>query len=131
MFGIPLHKLIIHFPIALTIMALIYDGWGIYARRPRLHETGYGLSLWAAATGLGAVTTGLLLAGVSRIESGVLTGHTAFGLAAGIAATVLGFWRYTAQVKNVKDYQSGWFVLQVAAAILTIAAAITGHRLIY
>jgi hypothetical protein len=31
----------------------------------------------------------------------------------------------------VKDYQPGWLVLQVAATILVIAAAVTGHRLLF
>lgn len=131
MFDIPLHVLLIHFPIALTIMALIYDGWAVYADRPKLHEAGYGLSLWAAVTALAAVTTGLLLAGVSRIESGILTGHTAFGLGAGITTTLVGFWRYSARARNVDGFQIGWLVVEAAAALLVIAAAITGHKLSY
>src|SRR5678815_1882852 len=44
MFGIPIHKLIIHFPVALTMMALVYDAWAIYGKKPELHRTGYGLT---------------------------------------------------------------------------------------
>ena len=41
MFGVPLHKLIIHFPIALMIIAAIYDSWAVYSKRTQLHAIGY------------------------------------------------------------------------------------------
>jgi len=52
LFDIPTHKLIIHFPIALTVIAVIYDSWALYAKRPELHRTSYGLTLWAAVGAL-------------------------------------------------------------------------------
>ena len=57
MFGVPLHKLIIHFPVALMIIAAIYDCWAVYSKRPQLHTIGYGLNLWAAVASLGAVVS--------------------------------------------------------------------------
>ena len=38
LFDIPIHKFLIHFPIALTIIALIYDSWAVYSRKPELHR---------------------------------------------------------------------------------------------
>src|SRR5207237_10427111 len=61
LFDIPIHKFIIHFPIALAIIAVIYDAWALYARKPELHRTGYGLTLWAAVGALAAAGTGLQL----------------------------------------------------------------------
>ena len=59
LFDIPIHKFIIHFPIALTIIAAVYDAWAIYSRKPELHRTGYGLTLWAAVAALAAALTAI------------------------------------------------------------------------
>ena len=129
MFDIPIHKLIIHFPIALTIIAVIYDSWAVYSKNPELHETGYGLSLWAAVSALAAVITGLQLAGVTQIERGAATGHAGFGIMSGIAITILGVLRYSARTREEKQYRIGWLILEIGAAVLIIATAVTGHRL--
>ncbi|PYS56128.1 MAG: hypothetical protein DMG13_01210 [Acidobacteria bacterium] len=129
MFDIPLHKLIIHFPIALIIIAAVYDSWAAYSKRPEFHEAGYGLTLWAAVSALAAILTGLQLAGVTRIEPGVITGHAGFGIAAGIVVTALAVVRYSAHAREQHGYRIVWLVLEIGAAVLVIATAITGHRL--
>src|SRR5438128_11424859 len=82
LFEIPIHKLIIHFPIALTIVALIYDAWAIYTRKPELHRAGYGLTWWAAVGALAAAGTGLQLAEMVHIDKAAVTGHAGFGITA-------------------------------------------------
>jgi len=129
MFGIPIHKLIIHFPIALTIIALIYDAWAVYAKKRELHRTGYGLTLWAAVGALAAVGTGLQLAEMSRIDKGAVTGHAGFAIATTILLAALAGLRYSAYAQERKEYQIWWLVLQVAAAAMIVATAVTGHRL--
>jgi uncharacterized membrane protein len=129
MFGVPIHKLIIHFPIALTIMALVYDVWALYAKKPALHRTAYGLTLWAAVGALAAAGTGLQLAEMIRIDKGAVTGHAGFALGATIVLAALAGLRYSAQAQEKKEYQIWWLVLQIAAAALVGAAAVTGHQL--
>jgi uncharacterized membrane protein len=129
MFGIPIHKLIIHFPIALTIMALVYDAWALYAKKPALHRTAYGLTLWAAVGALAAAGTGLQLAEMIRIDKGAVTGHAGFAIGATIVLAALAGLRYSAQAQEKKEYQIWWLVLQIAAAALVGAAAVTGHQL--
>ena len=78
LFDIPVHKFLIHFPIALAFVAALYDAWALYARRPELHRTSYGLSLWAAVGALAAAGTGLQLAEIVRIDKAAVTGHAGF-----------------------------------------------------
>lgn len=129
MFDIPLHKLIIHFPIALTIIAVIYDSWGVYSERPQMHETAYGLTLWAAVSALAAVVSGLDLAGNIRISKAAVTGHAGFGIAATIVITALGMLRYSARAREQKGYRQVWLVLAWGAAVLVIAATVTGEKM--
>src|SRR5712691_7641804 len=129
LFGIPIHKLIIHFPIALTIIAVIYDAWALYARKPELHRTGYGLTLWAAVGALAAAGTGLQLAEMVRLDKAAVTGHAGFAITATILLTAVAGLRYSAHAQEQKEYRVWWLLLQTAAAALIVATAVTGHRL--
>jgi uncharacterized membrane protein len=129
LFDIPIHKLIIHFPIALTIIAVIYDSWALYARKPELHRTGYGLTLWAAVGALAAAGTGLQLAEMVRIDKAAVTGHAGFGITATILLTAIAGLRYSAHAQEQKEYRIWWLITQAAAAALIVATAVTGHRL--
>jgi uncharacterized membrane protein len=129
MFDVPIHKLIVHFPIALMVVAAIYDSWALYAKKPELHRTGYGLTLWAAVAALAAVGTGLQLAELVRINKGAVTGHAGFGITSTIVIAALAGWRYSAQAQEPREYPMGWLVLEIGAAALIIATAVTGHRL--
>src|SRR5712691_4047543 len=114
--GIPIHKLIIHFPIALTIIALIYDSWAVYARKPELHRTGYGLSLWAAVGALAAAGTGLQLAEMVRLDKAAVTGHAGFAITATVILAGLAGVRYSAHAQEQKGYRIWWLLLEAAAA---------------
>jgi uncharacterized membrane protein len=129
MFGIPIHKLIIHFPIALTLIALVYDSWAVYAKKAELHRTGYGLTLWAAVGALAAAGTGLQLAEMIHLDKGAVTGHAGFGLTSTILLAALAGVRYSAQAQERKGYPIWWLVLEVGAAAVIVATAVTGHRL--
>jgi uncharacterized membrane protein len=129
MFGIPIHKFIIHFPIALTVIALIYDSWALYAKKPELHRAAYGLTLWAAVAALAALGTGLQLAEMIRIDKGAVTGHAGFALASTITLVGLAGVRYSAQAQDRKPFQIWWLIIEGAAAALILATAVTGHRL--
>lgn len=129
LFQIPIHKLIVHFPIALMIIACIYDCWALYTRKPELHRTGYGLTLWAAIGTLAAVGTGLQLSEMLHLDKGAVTGHAGFGISAVIVIVALAGLRYSAQAQEQRDYKIGWLALEIGAALLVAATAITGHQL--
>jgi uncharacterized membrane protein len=129
MFGIPLHKLVIHFPVALMTLAVVYDAWAFYSKKVALHEMGYRLTLWAAVGSLAAVVTGLQLAGNSRIPPGEVTGHAGFGIASSITITALAVVRYSAYVREQRKYRLPWLVLEIGAGVLVVATAVMGHKL--
>jgi uncharacterized membrane protein len=129
MFGIPIHRLIIHFPIALSIMALFYDSWALYSKKPELHRMAYGLTLWASVGALAAVGTGLQLAEMIRIDKGAVTGHAGFAIGTTIVLAGLAGVRYAAQAQERRGYPVWWLILEAAAALLVTATMVTGHRL--
>ena len=129
MFDIPIHKLIVHFPIALAIIAAVYDSWAVYAKKPELHDTGYGLTVWSSVFALAAVVTGLQLAGVSHVDRAAVTGHAAFGIAATTVLTTLAVLRYSARAREQFEYRILWLLLEIGAAALVFTTAVLGHQL--
>ena len=100
MSDVPVHVLIVHFPIALAIFAFTYDGWAVYSNRPEMHDAGYGLSLWSALTALIAVVTGFQIAGLGGISKGAITGHALYGISTAILLVAFGLWRYSARARR-------------------------------
>jgi len=133
MTSIPIHFLIVHFPIALTVMAAALDVRAHLRKRLELHRTGYALIFWAAAGAALAMLTGLQLLGDRRHASGA-TFHAAFGLIAGLTLIVVAMVRYSAETRSsepaAKSKVEPWLVLEVIAAVAVIVAAITGHMLV-
>jgi uncharacterized membrane protein len=132
MFNIPFHLLIIHFPIALTVMAAICDVRAHFSRRPQLHRIGYALIFWAAGGAALAMLTGLQLLG-DRNQAPRATFHAAFGLISGLTLIVVAMIRYSAEARSSEAPESTlepWLVLEVIAAVAVAVTAITGHRLV-
>jgi uncharacterized membrane protein len=132
MFEFPLHRFIVHFPIALAVFAFVYDGWAVYSKRGEMHNTGYGLSLWAAVFALIAVVSGLQIASLSQIGKGAITGHALFGITAAIVLAAFGVLRYSARARlagGPESYSTVWLLVQALSALLVLVTAITGHQL--
>jgi hypothetical protein len=62
----------------------------------------------------------------------VATGHAGLGMGSCVVLVFLAFLRYSARASgddSPKVFPIGWMVLQIVAAILISATAITGHKL--
>jgi uncharacterized membrane protein len=132
MFDVPLHNLINHFPIALAVFAFLYDAWAVYAKRPELHEIGYGLSFWAGLLAIAAVITGLQIASLGQIGKSAVTGHALFGITTAIVLTAIALLRYSGKARQGDEperYTMLWLVVQLFGALLVMATTLTGHRL--
>src|SRR4051812_4549233 len=104
MFGIPLHFLIVHFPIALGLLAAVSDLRG-------QHDTGYRLTGWAAVAAALAVMTGLQIGG-GRFESSIAIVHVGSALLGTLGLVVLGVLRYSAKTREEEgddeSYSTAW-----------------------
>jgi hypothetical protein len=64
-----------------------------------------------------------------HLDKGAVTGHAGFGLTSTILLAALAGVRYSAQAQERKGYPIWWLVLEVGAAAVIVATAVTGHRL--
>jgi uncharacterized membrane protein len=124
MFGIPLHLLLVHFPIALGCIALVSDARGG-------HQTGYALTLWTALGAALAAATGLIQASGTSATQGAIA-HAGAGLVGGIVWVALAMLRYSAEARHTEEaevYPPLWLGLEILGTLAVLAAAFTGHRL--
>ncbi len=133
MFGIPLHILIIHFPIVLAIVAFLYDAWASYSDNTALHAVGSTLTKYAALSAVIATSTGLQSAGVSGLgSSSTVTAHAAGGILATIVLVALAIMRYSSEVRDEESkeaYFTLWLAIGALAAGLVAITALAGHRI--
>src|SRR5262245_27332599 len=121
MFGVPYHFLVVHFPLVLVLLALYYDIRGT-------HEVGYRLTLWAAASALLAIPTGLMLAGGRLSQMPVHAGAALTGAFALVALAMLRYSRKAREEEGTAVFPTGLLLVEVLAAVGIVVAAITGHR---
>jgi uncharacterized membrane protein len=132
MFGVSVHSLLIHFPIVLAIVALVYDWRGFSSGDSSFHLVGSSLTKFAALSAVLATATGLQLAGATGLGGlSIVTGHAGFGIAATGLLAALAFMRYSAEVRDddPRPYSNLWLAIQILATVLVATTAIIGHRI--
>jgi uncharacterized membrane protein len=121
MYGVPYHFLAVHFPLVLILLALFYDLRGSY-------DLGYRITLGAAAAAMVAVATGLMLSGGQLSRMAI---HAGSALGGSFLIIVLAMFRYSRTAREeepLSNLPTVWMVLEIAAALLIVWAALTGHR---
>ena len=133
MFGIPLHILIVHFPIVLAIVAFLYDAWASYSGNTALHAFASTLTKYAALTAVIATSTGLGSAGMSGLGSrSTVTAHAGGGILATIVLVAMAIMRYSSEVReeaSEEAYSRLRLAIGALAAVLIAITALVGHRI--
>jgi len=131
MFGVSLHRLLIHFPISLAIVACGYDAWAVYSRESRFHAVGSDLLKLAAVAAVAAAGTGLDLAGMSGLgSSSPVTGHAGLAILATLVLVATAVMRYSSEVRSDSPrFSTAWLAAEIVAAVLIAAAAVVGHTI--
>lgn len=128
----PIHPLVVHFPVALAISAIVLDLAAHVLRRSSLAAIATWLAGMAAVMALPTVATGFLdLADARRVESGVvpLEQHLNLGIATTVALLVAGGGRALAHREGILAGRVWWaytILLAVAAAMVTGTAYFGG-----
>jgi uncharacterized membrane protein len=124
------HVVLVHFPIALTMTAIVFEWLAVWKPGPR-SETLSSAAYWnltvAAATSVAAVVTGVL-AWQWQLDGAPLKGtlllHAAFGGASGGGILLLWWLRHRQPRRSASSPGLVYFAL---TAIILVIVAMTGH----
>ena len=121
------HPVIVHFPIALFIISLLFDVLGVWKKNPALRTTATYNLIVAAFGGLFAVITGII-AWQWQYGGAELKGNLRLHLILGIVTTGLLFLLWTLRSRQAKNPNISvsrlYFVLSLIALVLI---SLTGH----
>ncbi len=121
------HPVLVHFPIALFMISLLFDVLGAWKKNPALRTTATYNLIAAAFGGLFAVTTGII-AWQWQYGGAELKGNLRLHLILGVVTTGLLFVLWTVRSQQMKrpNVTAGrvYFVLSLIALVLI---ALTGH----
>lgn len=134
MTGIELHvhPMVVHFPIALFVCALVFDICSLVLKNEKFHRTAVNLYVLAALVAPFVVWTGLREA--ERVH---LVSHPIFNLHKTFALATMGFslmslpvlWIFNQKITHF--FRSVFFICLLFAVSLVSIAAYNGGRLVY
>jgi uncharacterized membrane protein len=117
-FGVPLHFVIIHFPVVFLAAVLFCDLRGD-------HDAGYRFTIWGAATAALSVLTGLLQVGGQISEVPV---HAGAGITGTFVLLILAMLKYSRRARGEEGFLKAWLLVEILAMLGIAVAVITGHR---
>lgn len=131
-----LHAAVVHFPIALVLLVLLFELLAVFTRDQCFRKAGL-VCLLLAVFGAGAAYfTGLSDAAASKGVPGIagaVEAHEQAAIAALVTIALLVFVRSLVQARS-RDRQAGWTLYLLAcaaAALLTVRAAWLGGELVF
>lgn len=124
------HVVLVHFPIALTIAAIVFEWFAVWRPGPRaaaLVEAAYWNLAFAATTVVASIATGLL-AWQWQFEGAPLRGtlllHALLGGASGVAIVLLWWLRFRERNRQPRSPGRLYLALTVVAFVII---TVTGH----
>lgn len=128
---IPLHPKVIHFPIALFVSALIFDGLSFIFRKEGLHKTAVNIYVFAALLTPLIVRTGLWEEERLGLSHPVLDTHRLFALwmmwVSLMSLPVLWF----IKKECIRFFRPLFFIILIGVTVFVGVAAHNGGRMVY
>ena len=128
------HPLVVHFPIALLLVAFGLEVLGLVLKNGRIaYAAAWNLGLGALGA-IAAVITGLRAAGSAAIgasEEGLLQTHKTLALIAMGTAVVLAAWRLRSRGEMSRGARVVFLALMLGMAVVLGAGAHYGGQLVY
>jgi len=128
---IEMHMAAAHFPIALMVSSVFFDGTGLLFRKEQLRETAFWVHLLAAAACVGTVALGLLgnpFKGSAGPLGARVQQHQLIGIATMVICVILAVWRIRRRNRFTGSQLAVFAAISLAgAAAVTVAGYLGAH----
>jgi uncharacterized membrane protein len=129
-----IHPIVVHFVIAMGLIAFVFDLIGVLARRPSLFEVSFWNLLVATVAIFVAIIFGQVEAGLASpygASRDILNLHTAIGWSLAGVLSVLSGWRYVIRSRDPRRLPLAYLGAGGALSLLLVAQTVLGSELIW
>jgi len=129
-----IHPIVVHFVIAMAVIAVVFDLIGVLGRRPQLFEVSFWNLLFATVAIFVAIIFGQVEAGLANPYGGsreILNLHTTLGWSlAGVLAVLTG-WRYVIRSRDPQRLPLAFLAAGGVLSVLVAVQVTLGNQLIW
>lgn len=129
-----IHPIVVHFVIAMALIAVVFDVVGVVTRKKNLFEVSFWNLVVATVAIVVAIMFGQVEAGLANpygASRDILNLHSTIGWSlAGVLALLTG-WRYVARQKDPALLPKGFLVVDFALAALVLVQVYLGDTLVW
>ena len=129
-----IHPIIVHFVIAMTLIAVIFDIIGIYTKRSNLFEVSF-LNLVVATIAIFiAIIFGQIEAGLANpygSSKDILNYHSTIGWSLAAILSIVTGWRYVSRQNNPNNLSIGFLFVDIMLAFLVCIQVYLGDMLVW
>ena len=129
-----IHPIVVHFVIAMALVAVMFDFAGLILKKPNLFEVSFLNLIVATIAIFVAIVFGQIEAGLSNpygVSRDILNYHSTLGWSlAGILSVITG-WRYVSRQNNPQELASGFIAVDMILAVLVCTQVYLGDMLVW
>lgn len=129
-----LHPIVVHFVIAMAVIAVVFDLIGVLTRRSNLFEVSFWNLLFATAAIFVAIIFGQVEAGLAEPygpASAILNLHSTLGWSLAGVLSVLTAWRYVIRSRDPQTLPLPFLAAGGVLAALVVVQVTLGNQLIW
>ena len=129
-----IHPIIVHFVIAMTLIAVVFDIIGIFTKRSNLFEVSF-LNLVVATIAIFvAIIFGQIEAGLANpygSSKDILNYHSTIGWSLAAILSIITGWRYVSRQNNPNNLSIGFLFVDIILAFLVCIQVYLGDQLVW
>ncbi|MFM9111129.1 MAG: DUF2231 domain-containing protein [Prochlorococcaceae cyanobacterium] len=129
-----IHPIVVHFVIAMAVIAVVFDLIGVLAKRPNLFEVGFWNLLFATAAIFVAIIFGQVEAGLASpygAATAILNLHSTIGWSLAGVLAVLSGWRYVIRGRDPRRLPLPFLAAGGLLVALVVVQVTLGNELIW
>ena len=129
-----IHPIVVHFVIAMALIAVVFDFIGIFAKKPNLFEVSF-LNLIVATIAIFiAIIFGQVEAGLANpygYSRDILNYHSSIGWSLAAILSIITAWRYVDRQSNPKSLSNAFLIIDIFLAFLVFLQVYLGDMLVW
>ena len=129
-----IHPIIVHFVIAMTLIAVVFDIIGIFTKRSNLFEVSFLNLIVATIAIFVAIIFGQIEAGLANpygSSKDILNYHSTIGWSLAAILSIITGWRFVSRQNNPNNLSIGFLFVDIILAFLVCVQVYLGDKLVW